>query len=104
MTADLLKSAPVLTIHLPSRQRKFLAIAFIFCNFDMSAAIETYFTVTVNGYPKYLPVIGTTITTSATTTPRTWVKLTVNGRLLEAFLIDQSYEEALSRWQLARGK
>jgi hypothetical protein len=69
----------------------------------MSGTIEAHFTVTVNGWPKHLPVAGTTITTSATT-PRTWVKVTVNGRLLEAFVIDQSYEEALSRWQQARGK
>jgi hypothetical protein len=70
----------------------------------MSDAIAAYFTVTVNGWPKHLPVADTTITTSAATTPRTWVKVSANGRLLEAFVIDQSYEEALTRRNLARGK
>jgi hypothetical protein len=70
----------------------------------MSGVIETYFTVTVNGWPKHLPVANTSITASSTTTPRTWVKVSVNGRLLEAFVIDQSYEEALNRRNLARGK
>jgi hypothetical protein len=70
----------------------------------MSGAIEVYFTVTVNGAPKHLPVADTTITTSLATTPRTWVKVSANGRLLEAYVIDQSYEEALNRRNLARGK
>jgi hypothetical protein len=70
----------------------------------MSGVIETYFTVTVNGAPKLLSVADTTITTSAATTPRTWVKVSVNGRLLEAYVIDQSYEEALHRRNLACGK
>jgi hypothetical protein len=70
----------------------------------MSGAIEVYFTVTVNGWPKHLPVADTTITTSETTTPRTWVKVSENGRLLEAYAIDQSYEEALNRRNLARGR
>jgi hypothetical protein len=69
----------------------------------MSGATEAFFMVTVNGCPKRLPVAGTTIATSAATTPRTWVKVSVNGRLLEAFVIDQSYEEALTRRDLARG-
>ena len=70
----------------------------------MSSATEAHFTVTVNGWPKNLPVAGTTITTTTATTPRTWVKVSANGRLLEAFVIDQSYEEALTRRDLARGK
>lgn len=81
-----------------------MQLFYLFPQFIMSDAIAAYFTVTVNGRPKHLPVADTTITTSAATTPRTWVKVSANGRLLEAFVIDQSYEEALTRRNLARSK
>ena len=64
--------------------------------------MEGYFTVTINGIPKRLPFAGTSITTSTLPPPRTWVKLSVNGRITEAYLIDQSYEEAMHRRSQAR--
>lgn len=66
--------------------------------------MEQHFTVTINGVPKHLPLAGTTITTSPTPSPRTWVKLSVNDRITAAFLIDQAYEEALRRLDLARAR
>jgi hypothetical protein len=64
--------------------------------------MERFFTITMNGRPMQIPLAGTTITTSASATPRTWVKLSVNGRITDAFLIDQAYEEAISRRDQAR--
>jgi hypothetical protein len=65
--------------------------------------MERFFTITMNGRPMQIPLAGTTITTSnATPTPRTWVKLSVNGRITDAFLIDQAYEEAIRRRDQAR--
>jgi hypothetical protein len=64
--------------------------------------MEKFFTITMNGLPMQIPVAGTTITTFASPTPRTWVKLSVNGRITNAFLIDQEYEEAVRRRDEAR--
>jgi hypothetical protein len=64
--------------------------------------MERFFTITMNGRPMQVPVAGTTITTSASPTPRTWVKLSVNGRITNAFLIDQGYDEAVRRRDEAR--
>jgi hypothetical protein len=64
--------------------------------------MEKFFTITMNGRPMQVPLAGTVITTSATATPRTWVKLSANGRITDAFLIDQAYEEAIRRRDQAR--
>lgn len=64
--------------------------------------MERFFTITMNGRPMQIPLAGTTITTSSSPTPRTWVKLSVNGRITDAFLIDEAYEEAIRRRDQAR--
>jgi hypothetical protein len=65
-------------------------------------SMERFFTITMNGRPIQVPVAGTTITTAATPTPRTWVKLSALGRITDAFIIDQTYEEAVRRRDEAR--
>ena len=64
--------------------------------------MENTFTVTLHGVPMDLPYAGTTISTTALPPPRTWVKLSVQGRIVAAYLVDQAYDEAVRRRDRAR--
>ncbi len=66
--------------------------------------MEHLFTVTVNGVLKHLPCTDTTISASTAPPPRTWVKLFVNQRIAAAFLIEETFEEAVRRRTQARAQ